>query len=74
MGDQEKFEQNARHLIELIKATGAKELVTPCAGCYKTFRKYYSEAGDLGVTLYHSVHYIQRLTSEKNSPIMIRVT
>jgi len=65
MGDQEKFEQNARNLIDLIKATGAKELVTPCAGCYKTFKKYYPEAGDLGVKLFHSVHYIQKLIEEK---------
>jgi len=65
MGDQEKFVQNARNVIDLIKATGAKELVTPCAGCYKTFRKYYPEAGDLGVELFHSVHYIQRLIEKK---------
>jgi len=65
MGDQEKFEQTARNLIDLIKATGAKELVTPCAGCYKTFRKYYPEAGDLGVEIFHSVHYIQKLIEEK---------
>ena len=65
MGDQEKFEQNARNLIDLIKATGAKELVTPCAGCYKTFRKYYPEAGELGVNLFHSVQYIQKLIEEK---------
>jgi len=65
MGDQEKFEQNARNLIDLIKATGAKELVTPCAGCYKTFQKYYPEAGDLGIKLFHSVQYIQKLIEEK---------
>ncbi|MBW1714528.1 MAG: FAD-binding protein [Deltaproteobacteria bacterium] len=65
MGDQEKFEETARNLIARIKATGAKELVTPCAGCYKTFRKYYPEAGDLGVKLFHSVHYIQKLIEEK---------
>jgi glycolate oxidase subunit GlcD len=65
MGDQEKFEQNARNLIDLIKATGAKELVTPCAGCYKTFQKYYPEAGDLGIKLFHSVQYIQKLIKEK---------
>jgi glycolate oxidase subunit GlcD len=65
MGDQEKFEQNAQNLIDLIKATGAKELITPCAGCYKTFRKYYPEAGELGVNLFHSVQYIQKLIEEK---------
>jgi len=65
MGDQKKFGQNARKLINLIKETGAKVLVTPCAGCYKTFRKYYPEVEDLGVELFHSIHYIQRLIGEK---------
>ncbi|MBW2311888.1 MAG: FAD-binding protein [Deltaproteobacteria bacterium] len=65
MGDQEKFEETARNLIERIKATGAKELVTPCAGCYKTFAKFYPEAGDLGLEVYHSVHYMQKLIADK---------
>ncbi|NVM25345.1 MAG: FAD-binding protein [Desulfobacterales bacterium] len=65
MGDQEKFEEAARNLIDRIKATGAKELVTPCAGCYKTFIKYYPEAGDLGVEVYHSIHHMQKLIGEK---------
>ncbi|GAH56378.1 unnamed protein product [marine sediment metagenome] len=65
MGDQEKFEETAKNLIERIKATGAKELVTPCAGCYKTFSKYYPELRDLGVELFHSVHYFQVLIEKK---------
>jgi glycolate oxidase subunit GlcD len=65
MGDLEKFRETAGNLIDRIRATGAKELVTPCAGCYKTFRKFYPEVGDLGVELYHSVHYIQRLLEDK---------
>jgi glycolate oxidase len=65
MGDQEKFEQTARNLIDRIKETGAKELITPCAGCYKTFTKYYPEAGDLGLKIFHSVHYIPKLIKEK---------
>ena len=65
MGDQEGFERSARNLINLIEETGARELVTPCAGCYKAFTKYYPEAGDLGVEVFHSVHYIQRLIDEK---------
>ena len=65
MGDQEQFTETARNLIERIKATGAKELVTPCAGCYKTFTKFYPEAGDLNVEVYHAVHYIQKLITDK---------
>jgi glycolate oxidase len=62
MGTDE-FEPHAKKVIERIKATGAKELVTPCAGCYKTFKKIYPEVGDLGLEVYHSVHYLEKLIS-----------
>jgi glycolate oxidase subunit GlcD len=60
----DQFESHAQHLIGKIKATGAHELVTPCAGCYKTFKKLYPKVGDLGVEVYHSVHYLDKLISE----------
>ncbi len=63
MGTDE-FEPHAKKVIERIKATGAKELVTPCAGCYKTFKKIYPKVGDLGMEVYHSVHYLERLINE----------
>jgi glycolate oxidase subunit GlcD len=61
MGAKEEFKANAKKLIDTIKATGARELITPCAGCYKTFRNLYPEIGDMGVQLYHSVHYLDKL-------------
>jgi len=61
MGAKEEFKANAEKLIDTIKATGARELITPCAGCYKTFRTLYPEIGDMGVQLYHSVHYLDKL-------------
>jgi glycolate oxidase subunit GlcD len=63
MGTDE-FEPHAKKAIKRIQATGARELVTPCAGCYKTFKKLYPEIGDLGLAVYHSVHYLDRLISE----------
>ncbi|MBW2116472.1 MAG: FAD-binding protein [Deltaproteobacteria bacterium] len=63
MGTDE-FEPHAEKVIERIRATGAKELLTPCAGCYKTFKKIYPEVGDLGLEVYHSVHYLDRLINE----------
>jgi Fe-S oxidoreductase len=63
MGTDE-FEPHAKEVIKRIRATGAHELVTPCAGCYKTFKKLYPEIGDLGLEVYHSVHYLERLISE----------
>jgi glycolate oxidase len=58
------FEPHAEKMIKKIKAVGAKELVTPCAGCYKTFKKLYPGIGDLGLEVYHSVHYLDRLIKE----------
>jgi len=63
MGSDE-FEPHAEKVIERIRATGAKELLTPCAGCYKTFKKIYPEIGDLGLEVYHSVHYLEKLINE----------
>jgi len=64
MGSKDEFKSNAEKLIERMKATGAHELVTPCAGCYKTFRKLYAEIGDIGMEIYHSVHYLENLIDE----------
>lgn len=63
MGSDE-FESHAQELIERIKATGARELVTPCAGCYKTFKNLYPEIGELGLKVYHSVQYFDKLLNE----------
>ena len=49
MGTDE-FEPHAEKVIERIKATGAKQLVTPCAGCYKTFKKIYPKVGAVSYT------------------------
>ncbi|MBW1701590.1 MAG: FAD-binding oxidoreductase [Deltaproteobacteria bacterium] len=64
MGTDE-FEPHAEKVIERLKATGAKELLTPCAGCYKTFKKIYPEIGDLGMEVYHSVQYLEKLINER---------
>jgi len=58
------FEEHAKKTIEKIKATGAKELVTPCAGCYKTFKKIYPKVADLGMEVYHSIQYLDKLVKE----------
>ena len=65
MGDRETFSQNAAQVASLIRETGAKELVTPCAGCYKSFRKYYPEVVKMDIAVSHSTQYIQRLIEGK---------
>ena len=63
MGSDE-FEPHAEKVIERIKATGAHELLTPCAGCYKTFKKLYPDIGDFELEVLHSVHYLDKLIKD----------
>lgn len=58
------FENMARENIERIRKTGAKKLVTPCAGCYRTFKSLYGEIGDMGLEVLHIVEYIDRMLKE----------
>ncbi|MBW2065043.1 MAG: FAD-binding protein [Deltaproteobacteria bacterium] len=58
------FEGHAKGLVERIRATGAKEIVTPCAGCYKTFKKIYPRLGDFDMGVWHSVHYLLKLVRD----------
>lgn len=63
MGSDE-FESHAKAIMKKIRETGARELVTPCAGCYKTFKRLYPEIGELGLEVYHSVQYLEKLLNE----------
>ena len=60
----EQFESHAKNMVKRIEATGVSELITPCAGCYKTFKEHYSHIGGVGVPVYHSVEYLEKLISE----------
>jgi len=60
----DKFDSHAKKVIERIKETGARQLVTPCAGCYKTFKHLYSEIGDMGLEIYHCVQCVEKLIKE----------
>jgi glycolate oxidase len=65
MGDIKTYAQNAAEVMALILNTGAKEVVTPCAGCYKSFRKHYPEVVKMDLEIFHSVQYIQKLIETK---------
>lgn len=40
-GDQSSFEALARHNVDLLKASGASTVITPCAECVRTLRLDY---------------------------------
>jgi Fe-S oxidoreductase len=64
LAGSDDFEQHAARVMAKIKATGARQLVTPCSGCYRTFKHHYSRVGDMGVEVFHAVEYIDRLMDE----------
>jgi len=56
-----EFDAISKQNIKKIKATGARTLVTPCAGCYKTFKKLYE---GLDIEVLHSVELLAKLIDE----------
>ncbi|MFW9991069.1 MAG: (Fe-S)-binding protein [Candidatus Odinarchaeota archaeon] len=70
----------ARGVLEKVRTTGAKTLVTPCAGCYYTFNTLYPE--DLDVSLpfkiLHSSQFIEQMMNSGeitlDNPINASVT
>jgi Fe-S oxidoreductase len=59
-----KFEEAARRNIDAIRASGARTVVTTCAGCNKTLRKLYAEHFDLDFEVLHLVEYLARSVKE----------
>ncbi len=59
-------EKNASTLFEKLKATNAKILVTPCAGCYYTFTRLYPQILDVRMPLevLHTSQLIEQLIKE----------
>ncbi len=72
MGDP-SFPAKARENIERLKGFGAKRLVTPCAGCYRTFKDLYEEQGDLGMEVLHLVEHLARLAEDGSLSFTKRV-
>jgi glycolate oxidase len=58
------FPEKARANIERLSRLGAKRLVTPCAGCYRTFKDLYARHGGLGMEVLHLVELLSRLAAE----------
>ncbi|MHC1567084.1 MAG: heterodisulfide reductase-related iron-sulfur binding cluster [Candidatus Syntropharchaeia archaeon] len=55
---REIFSKNASRFEKL----GIKRIITPCAGCYRCFKRYYPEVlGEMGFEVYHIVEVIHDL-------------
>ncbi len=64
VGDQEEFKRCAARNISRFKQMGLKEIITTCAGCYRTFKDLYpkySESSDIRV--FHTVEFLEKLVN-----------
>ncbi|MCK4482066.1 (Fe-S)-binding protein, partial [Candidatus Bathyarchaeota archaeon] len=52
----------AKDVLSKVEKTGVETLVTPCAGCYYTFKKLYPEILDISLPceVLHSSHLIEK--------------
>ncbi|MBN2238411.1 MAG: (Fe-S)-binding protein [Dehalococcoidales bacterium] len=61
-GELTKF---AEHQTEMLKSSGVKVLVTPCADCYSTFKVLYDKIGKKPeIEIYHITQYLEKLILE----------
>jgi Fe-S oxidoreductase len=61
----DRFPLQARKVADRIRETGAHLILTPCAGCYRSFKQLYPGVADLSVEILHSVQYLSRMLEEK---------
>jgi len=62
VGDQKEFESCIKNNIGRFEKMGLKEIVTTCAGCYRTFKDLYPKHNGLpNVQVYHAVEYLEKL-------------
>lgn len=61
-GHRGAAKKTAQHNIEVLKNTEANQVVTSCAGCYRTLKKDYEELfGKQGFEVFHIVEFIKKL-------------
>jgi Fe-S oxidoreductase len=64
-GEQEGAKKTAEHNIQAFKNTDADEVVTSCAGCFRTLKKDYQDLfGDQDFEVQHIVEFIKKLVEE----------
>ncbi len=67
IGRVKSFEKLTKHNIEAIKRTGAKTLVTACAGCYRTWKVDVPKEGfEYDFEILHITEYLDRVIQEGN--------
>jgi glycolate dehydrogenase FAD-linked subunit len=65
VGDEKEFERSIKNNMGQFKQMGIKEIVTTCAGCYRTFKDLYPKHdGASQLQIYHTVEYLEKLIAD----------
>jgi glycolate oxidase len=65
VGDEKEFETCINKNTSLFKQMGLKEIVTTCAGCYRTFKDLYPKyRKSENIQVYHFVEYLEKLVTD----------
>ncbi len=65
VGERSEFERCVRKNGDLFTKMGLDEIVTTCAGCYRTFKDLYPKHGELEtIRIYHVIEYLEKLIGE----------
>lgn len=59
-GNKNAFEEIADLNTELFKERGIKQIVTSCAGCYRTLKKDYGKKLE-GIEVLHTVEFLEKM-------------
>jgi len=66
VGDEKEFETCINKNASLFKQMGLKEIITTCAGCYRTFKDLYPKHRKLDhIQVYHFVEYLEKIIADK---------
>jgi len=65
VGHRSAFERSIEKNASLFRRMGFNEIVTTCAGCFRTFRDLYPKHTPMdGIRVYHAVEYVEKLLAE----------
>jgi glycolate oxidase subunit GlcD len=65
VGDEKEFKNCFNKNIALFEQMALKEIVTTCAGCYRTFKDLYPKYRKLDkIQVYHMVEYLEKLIAD----------
>lgn len=66
-GDLKAFVSVSGKNVNLFKSSGAKTIITSCAGCYRTLKvDYAAQMEELGIEVLHTIEFLHKIIKEKN--------